>query len=65
MKNVNTLYEGPDFQIAESYIFIISNVAHAFFFAELQPFILVLVFFECLFFYWVCKIQILKICKMP
>jgi hypothetical protein len=65
MKKVYSLYESPSFEIAESYVFIITNVLHAAFFCTLQPFILILVLLECFGFYWICKILILKLRKIP
>lgn len=41
------------------------NIAHAVFFCKLQPIILIFACIQAFFFYWVCKIKVLKMCKMP
>lgn len=51
--------------MAEYYVFIITSLFHAAFFCHLQPFIFVLVTLQCFFFYWICKVRILKFCKIP
>lgn len=65
MRNVYRLYEAPEFNIAEAYTYILSNILHAAFFCELQPFILLLALVEAITFYWVCKFKVLKWCRMP
>jgi hypothetical protein len=65
MRNVYQLYEAPEFNIAEAYTYILSNVLHAAFFCELQPFILFFALIEAIGFYWVCKFKVLKWCKIP
>jgi hypothetical protein len=65
MRKVYKLYEAPEFNIAEAYTYILSNILHAAFFCELQPFILVLALLEAIGFYWVCKFKVLKWCKIP
>ena len=37
----------------------------AIFFCQLQPILLIFAFAQALLFYWVCKIRLLKICKIP
>lgn len=54
-----------EFDIAESYVFITSNIFHAVFFCELQPFILILLLIEAFLFYWISKIKVFKFCKIP
>lgn len=65
MKKIYRFYEAPEFNIAEAYTYILSNMLHAAFFCSLQPFVLVLALFEAIFFYWICKFKILKFCQIP
>lgn len=65
MKKIYRFYKAPEFNIAEAYTYILSNILHAAFFCSLQPFVLVLALFEAIFFYWICKFKILKFCQIP
>jgi hypothetical protein len=62
---VNKFYEGDYFDVAEAYIWIMGNLFHAAFFCSLQPFILIIVLIEVFVYFWINKIKILRICKIP
>ena len=65
MDKIYKLYSSPQFVIEEAYTFILTNVMHALFFCQLQPFILILVAVQIFLFYWACKIRVLRLCKIP
>ena len=62
---INTFYEGGYFDIAESYIYVMGATFQAAFFCQLQPSVLILVFFVVVLFYWVNKFKVLRTCKIP
>ncbi len=65
MKKVYPFYEAPEFLIEGAYLFIFPNIMHGLFFCQLQPMVLIFVFVQTFFFYWFCKIKVLKMCKIP
>jgi hypothetical protein len=65
MKKVYQFYEPPEFVIEEAYIFILPNIMQAVFFCQLQPILLLFAFVQTCLFYWVCKIKVLKFCRIP
>ena len=65
MKYVYQFYEPPEFIIEEYYVFVLPNIMQAIFFCQLQPILLAYAFVQAFLFYWVCKIRLLKICKIP
>lgn len=62
---VNKFYEGENFDVAENYIFTITNLLHAAFFCKLQPLILFIMTINIVIFYFVNRIRILRLCKIP
>jgi hypothetical protein len=62
---VYQFYDPPEFAIEEAYIFIMPNIMQAVFFCQLQPILLAFAFAQAFLFYWVCKIRILKMSKIP
>ena len=65
MKKIYQFYEPPEFVIEEAYVFILPNIMQALFFCQLQPILLLFACVQTILFYWVCKIKVLKICKIP
>lgn len=65
MEKVYSFYEAPEFAIEEAYTFIFPNIMHAIFYCQLQPMVLIFVFAQIFLFYWVCKIKVLKMSKIP
>jgi hypothetical protein len=65
LKKVYQFYDPPEFVIEEAYVFILPNIMQALFFCQLQPMLLVFAFAQTFLFYWVCKIKVLKISKIP
>lgn len=65
MNKVYAFYGAPEFAIEEAYTFIFPNIMHALFYCQLQPLVLIFVFAQTFLFYWVCKIKVLKMCKIP
>lgn len=62
---VNTLYEGSYFNIAQNYVNLMGAIYHALFFCQLQPSILVLVILMSGVFYCGNKYRLLRTCKIP
>ena len=62
---VNSLYEGGFFDIAEVYVYIMAATYQAAFFCQLQPSLLILVTLTVIAFYWVNKYKILRTCQIP
>ena len=58
-------YDPPEFVIEEAYVFILPNIMHCLFFCQLQPILLAFALAQAFLFYWVCKIKVLKITKIP
>ena len=56
---VNQLYEGSDFDITSSYVYLIANLLHASFYCILQPFLLVLTGLGVFLFYYIKKYLLL------
>ena len=63
--SVNEFYEGPEFDIAQNYVIMITTILHAAFFCRLQPVLLLIVTFMVLLFFIVNKIKLLRVCKIP
>ncbi|CAM6001711.1 unnamed protein product [Sphagnum balticum] len=56
---VNKLYEGSDFDITSSYVYLLANLLHASFYCTLQPFLLVLSGVGFFLFYYIKKYLLL------
>lgn len=56
---VNQLYEGSDFDITSSYVYLLAGLFHASFYCTLQPFLLVLAALGALAFYYIKKYLLL------
>ena len=65
VNDVSRFYEGTYFDIAETYVYIIGAIIHAAFFCHLQPFIMIIVTLMVLVFYFINKVKILRMCKIP
>jgi hypothetical protein len=64
-KRIHKLYEGEYFDVAEAYIFIMTNVFHATFFCHLCPSILFFALAEIFIYYWIIKIKLVRQFTIP
>ena len=60
MRKVNELYEGPDFDITNCYVYLVGNMMHCAFYCTLQPILLFVVSVCTILFYYVKKYLLLR-----
>ena len=64
-KNIYKLYEGEYFDVAEAYVFIMTNVFHAAFFCHLCPSILFFAVAEVFIYYRIVRVKLVRQFKLP
>jgi hypothetical protein len=65
MLQINEMYEGEYFDVAEAYIFVLTNIFHASFFCHLSPPTLFFALAEVSVYYWINKVKLLRLFKIP
>jgi len=59
------MFEKPEFEVSESYAFLMANFLHTTCFCMLTPIIIPMYALQIFIFYWACKIRMVKLCQFP